>query len=429
MPRKLASPLAFVAALCAASAAGCHPRDQVAADPSAAPATAVGAEKPSPRQQGLGAFFDERSYAPGRSARLELRFHAAEVRVRIFEAGPEAHRSLRRDTMTGVARSAPIVIRSPGRAVLLQLGDWPSGLYFARVSAAGRIGYAPFVLRPRRLGEARVAVVLPTNTWQAYNFLDADGDGVGDTWYADATVHTVDLRRPFAQRGVPLHFGGYDSGFLYWLAHSDRDADVLSDDDLARFATGDKLARLYDLIVFPGHEEYVTGHAYDIVTRYRDLGGNLAFLSANNFFYRVVQRGHRLLGRTRWRDLGRPEAALVGIQYLDWFQNRYPNRPYEVVDARRYPWLFRDTGLDDGDRFGRYGIEIDARTRASPPRVHVLARIPDAFGPGRSAEMTYYETPRGAKVFAAGTINFGGTAAFPIPSRMLVNLWRQLSGG
>jgi hypothetical protein len=57
----------------------------------------------------------------------------------------------------------------------------------------------------------------------------------------------------------------------------------------------------------------------------------------------------------------------------------------------------------------------------------VLARIANAFGPGKSAEMTYYETARGAKVFAAGVINFGGSALWPHSSRMLDNLWRRLS--
>ena len=68
---------------------------------------------------------------------------------------------------------------SPGRRVVpLAIGDWPSGLYYARLRAAdGRVGFAPFVVRPRRLGEHRVAVVLPTLTWQAYNLRDEDGDG------------------------------------------------------------------------------------------------------------------------------------------------------------------------------------------------------------------------------------------------------------
>ena len=41
--------------------------------------------------------------------------------------------------------------------------------------------------------------------------------------------------------------------------------------------------------------------------------------------------------------------------------------------------------------------------------------------------MTYYETKRGAKVFDAGAINFGGTAEWPVVSRMLDNLWSRLS--
>ena len=49
------------------------------------------------------------------------------------------------------------------------------------------------------------------------------------------------------------------------------------------------------------------------------------------------------------------------------------------------------------------------------------------FGPGRSAEMTYYTTPRGAKVFAAGAFTLGGAAFWPSVSPLLDNLWRELS--
>ena len=91
------------------------------------------------------------------------------------------------------------------------------------------------------------------------------------------------------------------------------------------------------------------------------------------------------------------------------------------------PWAFADTGLSDGDVFGRYGIEIDARTAASPPGITVLAHIPDLLGSGRSAEMTYYETPAGAKVFAAGAINFGASLGLPAVDRLLTNVWTRLS--
>jgi hypothetical protein len=76
--------------------------------------------------------------------------------------------------------------------------------------------------------------------------------------------------------------------------------------------------------------------------------------------------------------------------------------------------------------FGRYGIEIDARTSASPPGTEVLARIPNLLGNGGSAEMTYYETPAGAKVFAAGVINFGASLQEPAVERFLANVWARL---
>jgi hypothetical protein len=98
-----------------------------------------------------------------------------------------------------------------------------------------------------------------------------------------------------------------------------------------------------------------------------------------------------------------------------------------VTGAGVAPWLFAGTGLRDGSRFGRYGIEIDARSPASPRGVQVLARIPDLMGAGRSAEMTYYETPRGARVFAAGAINFVASMESPEVERLVENAWSRLS--
>ena len=53
----------------------------------------------------------------------------------------------------------------------------------------------------------------------------------------------------------------------------------------------------------------------------------------------------------------------------------------------------------------------------------MLAQIPDILpNAGRSAEMTYYETPAGAKVFAAGALNFAASVDQPVVSQMLENL-------
>jgi hypothetical protein len=328
--------------------------------------------------------------------------------------------------MEGVAVGTPRKVTRSGAKFTLRvgIGTWPSGLYFARLSAArGNLGFAPFVVRPKPYGAARVAVVLPTNTWQAYNFRDVDGDGTGDTWYADPRIPSVDLSRPYLSRGVPPRY----RGFLRWLASTSRAADVLSDDDLERFRGGRQLARLYTLIVFAGHEEYVTEHVYDMIERYRDLGGNLAFLSSNNFFYRVVRRGSRIHRTGRWIDLGRVDAKLIGVHYIGWNEGRYRNRPYVVTGAARAPWFFRGTALRNGASFGfSYGVEIDARSAASPRGTIVLATIPHIFGRGRTATMTYYETGRGAKVFAAGAMNFDAPQS-PVTAKLLGNLWEHLS--
>ena len=60
----------------------------------------------------------------------------------------------------------------------------------------------------------------------------------------------------------------------------------------------------------------MTAAEYHAVPEFRDRGGNLAFLSANNVFWRIDVHGQTMRRVAKWRDLGRPEAALIGVQYL-----------------------------------------------------------------------------------------------------------------
>ena len=175
----------------------------------------------------------------------------------------------------------------------------------------------------------------------------------------------------------------------------------------------------------------MTRHEYDLMRNYRDLGGNLVFLSANNFFWQVRLQG-RTLRRTRlWRD-HRPAGVLPARRPVPRQRRRRASSSRSSsARPRRAPWFCAGTGLGDGATFGQelggYGIEIDQTTPFSPPGTIVLAEIPDLFGPGLTAQMTYYETPQGAKVFAGGAIDFGGSATVPTVSRMLANLWARLA--
>ena len=386
---------------------------------------------PVVRVLGVEASFARRSYGSGERASLFVEAHAAKLTVEIFHSGSERMRTRRNDVMRGTSVAAPIGAawkryRFRRRSIRLPIGDWPSGLYFARITTDDRrVGFAPFVVRPRASDPARVAVVLPTHTWQAYNYRDRDGDGWGDTWYAGST-DSIRLDRPFLNRGVPPRFRLYDLPFLRWLHETGKQVHIYAEDDLERFPRGDSLRSAYDLIIFSGHSEYVTTHVYDVIERFRDLGGNLMFLSANSFFWKVRKRGARLQRIALWRDTGRPEAALIGVQYLANDDGAIQDG-FVVTGAELTPWAFEGTGLSNGSVFGQYGIEIDQTTADSPPGTMVIAKIPDLFGPGRTAEMTYYETEAGARVFAAGVLALGIRALQDDVSQLLENVWKRLT--
>ncbi len=65
----------------------------------------------------------------------------------------------------------------------------------------------------------------------------------------------------------------------------------MADDDLEAVASGEALLRRVRPRRLLRPEEYVTGHTYDVVERFQQLGGNLVFLSANNFFTRSRSGG------------------------------------------------------------------------------------------------------------------------------------------
>lgn len=380
------------------------------------------------RVLGVDVAFQQRGYPVGATASASIATDAPSVRVQFF--GYPGSGEL--DAKTGAAAMTPAVTLDwrghRGAPHVVDFGTsatWPSGLYFLRVTTPdGRAGYAPLVLRPRRLGEHHVAVVLPTNTWQADNLRDVSGDGWGDSWSADGSLGTVDLRRAYLDSGLPERFRDGSGAVVSWLSRTGKRVDYLSDDDLAAVGSGDALRRAYDLVAFPGSEEYVGRHAYAVVRRFRDLGGRLMFLSAANFHWRAERHGATLRRVRPWRQLRKPEAALVGVQVTA--SGHGAGKSYVVRGAGAEPWVFAGTGLSDGSTFGRFGTEIDATARQSPPGTVVLARIPRAIG-RRSAEMAYYRTAVGAEVFAAGTLDFASALEQPAVAALVQNVWARLA--
>ena len=159
---------------------------------------------PVVRVIGVDATFTKQSYLPGAQAALRISADVPKLQAQVFQSGPEHEVTYADYLLAGIPMTDPVNIdwqrrRDEANTVTFRIGNWPSGFYFVKLTQPdGRFGYAPFIIRPRVLGEtSRVAVVLPTNTWQAYNFYDADGDGWGDSWYIGPPHHEVPLVRPF----------------------------------------------------------------------------------------------------------------------------------------------------------------------------------------------------------------------------------------
>ena len=95
------------------------------------------------------ASFPAESYGPGSKARLVFVSSAKGVTLQFFRAGTEAKRITASDVMLGSSVSPPSRLGKvwPRRTVPVRIGNWSSGLYFARLTASGgRVGFAPYEL-------------------------------------------------------------------------------------------------------------------------------------------------------------------------------------------------------------------------------------------------------------------------------------------
>src|SRR5215218_872916 len=79
----------------------------------------------------INAGFERRSYRPGDVAQLRVLSPGfVGTTLRIFRCGPPAARSVADDRMSGVAVTAATPV---SRGAAIRVGDWSSGLYFARL--------------------------------------------------------------------------------------------------------------------------------------------------------------------------------------------------------------------------------------------------------------------------------------------------------
>jgi hypothetical protein len=113
---------------------------------------------------------------------------------------------------------------------------------------------------------------------------------------------------------------------------------------------------------------------------------------------------------TRWRDPhvtlpSSPEDALIGVMY-----NLHEPVDSDIIINNTSSWVLNGTGLKVGDHLvGLLGYEVDVSFGNAPANTEIVEHTPYVFsgdGTTQYSDMTDYQAPSGAWVFAAGTVRW-----------------------
>jgi N,N-dimethylformamidase beta subunit-like, C-terminal len=310
----------------------------------------------------------------------------------------------------------------------ISVGDtWVTGYYYAllRTTSGGSDmdarGYVPFVVRAPPSSHSQILVQVAVNTWQAYN--NWGGKSLYPFNSSDMAPATrVSFERPLAYTAQGpfdweynmvrfLEREGYDLSY-----QTDADTDLHPESLLQ-----------HRLVMVIGHDEYWTKRMRDAFDAALAAGTNLAFTNSNAAFWQVRYEdgGRTLVGykhaapdpvpdpalRTiQFRELGRPECALVGVMWFRIREHQTGPVDYTVTEAANGdPW-FSGTGFKPGETVQDVvGNEWDSLAEPPVPADCVKPGLTVFFhfgGPPQNADAIRYTAPSGARVFASGAQRF-----------------------
>jgi hypothetical protein len=308
--------------------------------------------------------------------------------------------------------------------------SWRPGYYVAKIIREKEVFFAYFLVSHSKDGESPpIAILVPTNTWQAYNRWGGGGFYSLDLapLVKERQAHQVSMQRPMLlgapdTRHQASHGVQAELEIIKWLETSGFTYTVYTDSDLHAHPN---LLAMHRLVVIPSHSEYWSDEMVGALRSYLGRGGNLAYLGGNAIYQRVTISGGVMEGynhrQFHQQDgslggffylLGRPQSALLGVQYNSAGYNSFA--PY-VVRINDH-WALDGTGLRIGDRFGsatykkiQYfasGLETDKVTKFSPRNLTLLAEGANRTG---GAAMTIYDHPGGGFVYSVGSIAYAST--------------------
>jgi hypothetical protein len=377
-------------------------------------------------QQTLAGYTSAGSVRAGQSLSFFVSSQAGPYTITIYrESGGE----ILMGEMTGLPSApTPLPIRRaawrdgagwPVAGTLQIPADWPSGLYLARVEAAGPNGPTsldiPFIVRPQQdRTQSRIVVAVNDTTYNAYNhwggrshygfgslgtlLFTAPGAGDGTMPWG----YRVSMMRPQAS-----FFDQYNAKWTYWevplarwLAQQGIAVEWCTMVDIHN---DPGLLHRYAMLANVGHNEYVSNEIREHIVQFVNAGGNAAFFGGNNTYWRVrledgtnVSTCYKLASLDPATDPNQqtvnwPTGLSDEMQGVYWSGNAFAGDPhmrrdqdgllqYSVVDAGH--WVFAGTGLKKGDPFGVYGdgrtvvgSETDVRNAQSPAGLQTVALV------------------------------------------------------
>jgi len=312
-------------------------------------------------------------------------------------------------------------------------GNWPSGVYLAKLTANPEEfqSYIIFIVRDDR--ECDFLFQCSDTTWSAYNrwpdlFSLYDDGTPPHNWYVGPGVR-VGWDRPYGRYrqilDAPLSQGSgeyllWEFPLAFWMEQQGYDVSYISNMD-----THADPARLRRSKAFlsVGHDEYWSRAMFDNLKAAIDSGVNAAFFSGNSvdgllhILPSAAAEPRRIITRVgkfgvfdhemkkfgdRWKEHGPNPATLMGAR------STFPyNGSADWTCTHEKHWLFEGTGMKNGDRIpGLVGWEHHGLP-AEIPGLEVVARGP-VFSGKRPQNVEYTATihpgPKRNLVFNAATI-------------------------
>jgi hypothetical protein len=351
---------------------------------------------------------------------------------------------------------------------------WVSGVYLARLDgSSGNKSFIFFVVRDDG-GTEDILFQTSVTTYQAYNLYGGTslyGMASGVTSFKGPHATKVSFDRPFnpGDSNGAGHYLFWEFKFVYWMESQGYNVAYTTDVDTD---TNASTLTNHKAFLSVGHDEYWSAGMRNTVQNAINAGVNVGFFGANEMYWQIrfepnaagvpdrVEVGYKdyaetntppgpdpewnvnnSIVTTNWRDplVNKPENGIVGIMYEDQTLN---DQDYNFVVANASSWVYAGTGFVNGSVVrGILGYEYDKvfNNGATPAGLTILGNSPvtgESVG-NSTANASIYTAPSGAKVFAAGTIEWslgleniqGNTYANPGIQKATANILNAFISG